>query len=128
MQDRHKYYPESGWYWKWIIALLIFIVGGVMAVNLALAGDYYRNYSPMQGVLQGQAYEEGLARAEREGQQERGYFSSPPPPVRQSPRVMNPYSPYLGLPQNQAEGQVLQQLLDMQQEINELKQRDRRGR
>lgn len=26
MTDKHKYYPESGWHWKWIVAMSIWVV------------------------------------------------------------------------------------------------------
>lgn len=32
MKDRHLYYPESGWYWKWVIGGLILFGGGSLLV------------------------------------------------------------------------------------------------
>lgn len=85
-----------------------------------LAGDF----SPTTSILRGQAIEEGLARAQQEGQHPR-YFAPLIQPQR-LPRVTNPYSPYLGLPADIAEGLYLQQLQEMQQKLDQLERRQRR--
>ncbi len=32
MYDRHKYYPEAGWYWKWVIATVIMVMAIALMV------------------------------------------------------------------------------------------------
>lgn len=105
---------------------ILLALSSLVLSHPVLAGDYYRN--PMTSVLQGQAIEEGLARAQQEGQamreQEQGF--SAPRPFQRMPRVTNPYSPYLGLPADVAEGLYFQQLQEMQQKIDQLERRQRR--
>ena len=46
MSDKHRYYPESGWQWKWILALIVSAI--VIAVAVVRAEDlivqYVSNY------------------------------------------------------------------------------------
>jgi len=35
--DRHTYYPDPGWQYKWMIALLIFVTAVVMLVLLVMS-------------------------------------------------------------------------------------------
>lgn len=30
--DSHKYYPEPGWYWKWVIGAFILLCGGSLMI------------------------------------------------------------------------------------------------
>jgi len=48
--DRHTYYPDPGWQWKWMIALLIFVTAVVMLVLLVMSTieeeqDYRESFS-----------------------------------------------------------------------------------
>ena len=32
MKDSHIYYPAPGWYWKWVLGILIVLSGGALMI------------------------------------------------------------------------------------------------
>jgi hypothetical protein len=98
----------------------------VVLPSVALAGDR-QSFNPWGSMLQGQALEEGQARAQQyEDREYYPFFYRPQPQPRQRPTVRNPYSPYLGLPSDMAEGMMLDQLNQMQNQLDRLERRNRR--
>ena len=153
--------------------LSILIGMSLLLTGLSVAhAQQSREFSPTMGVLRGQAIEEGLARAQREGiaarehaedrarhleweqedrarqrewqsaresraatverqeAQERetglgGLFQGNKYQIQRPPTVTNPYSPYLGLPTDVAEGELQRQILQLNQKIEELERQRR---
>lgn len=126
------------------------VIGMLVGASLLLAGHAAAqsgSFSPTQGVLRGQAVEESMARAQREGEESRQRqalyraidampegqekdaamrrYLGWAPEIRRTPTVTNPYSPYLGLPTDLAEGQLQQQILELNEKIDRLERQRR---
>ena len=150
--------------------LSILIGMSLLLTGLSVAhAQQSREFSPTMGVLRGQAIEEGLARAQREGiaarehaedraralaredredqtraadsarlkarEEAREYERRIAPnreesrvdwsQAKREPTVTNPYSPYLGLPTDVAEGELQRQILQLNQKIEALERQRR---
>jgi hypothetical protein len=126
-----------------MIRLILLLIGAsLLLTGPAWAQSQNQAWSPWPSFLQGQQAAENLFRSLEDGQAandrhalyraidampdgqekeaaQRRYFGVPPA-IHRTPTVTNPYSPYLGLPTDLADGQLQQQILELNQKLDRL--------
>lgn len=117
----------------------ILSLGAACVLVVAFAGSASAQmdtgYNPFAAAAAGQQIEENQARAYREGiemrERQAGSWTGPlsaPPPSRyrqRTPTVTNPYSPYLGLPADMAEGEMQRQIQQLNEKIDRMERQRR---